>query len=82
MAREGGCARSCSILAAGGKRGMVKLIHPRANLAYGEFRASRRAIAVLHFSPQQTSFLFSECIKIKRSSSECSDFFGTGDGLL
>ncbi|XP_060719562.1 leucine-rich repeat and WD repeat-containing protein 1 isoform X1 [Tachysurus vachellii] len=59
MAREGGCARSCSILAAGGKRGMVKLIHPRANLAYGEFRASRRAISVLRFSPRQTSFLFS-----------------------
>ncbi|KAF5898332.1 leucine-rich repeat and WD repeat-containing protein 1 isoform X1 [Clarias magur] len=59
MVREGGSARSCSILAAGGKRGMVKLIHPRANLAYGEFRASRRAISVLRFSPSQTSFLFS-----------------------
>lgn len=58
MVREGGSARSCSILAAGGKRGMVKLIHPRANLAYGEFRASRRAISVLRFSPSQTSFLF------------------------
>ncbi|XP_060769425.1 leucine-rich repeat and WD repeat-containing protein 1 isoform X2 [Neoarius graeffei] len=58
MARENGCARSCSILAAGGKKGMVKLIHPRANLAYGEFRASRRAIAILRFSPRKTSFLF------------------------
>ncbi|KAI5089429.1 leucine-rich repeat and WD repeat-containing protein 1 [Silurus meridionalis] len=58
MAREGGCARSCSILAAGGKRGMVKLIHPRANLAYGEFRASRRTISMLRFSPCQSSFLF------------------------
>ncbi|MCI4394547.1 hypothetical protein PGIGA_G00170040 [Pangasianodon gigas] len=58
MAREGGCARSCSILVAGGKRGMVKLIHPRANLAYGEFRASRRAISMLRFSPCHSSFLF------------------------
>ncbi|TSP36095.1 Leucine-rich repeat and WD repeat-containing protein 1 [Bagarius yarrelli] len=58
MARENGCARSCNILATGGKRGFVKLIHPRANLAYGEFRASRRAISVLRFSPCQTSFLF------------------------
>ncbi|XP_036436805.1 leucine-rich repeat and WD repeat-containing protein 1 [Colossoma macropomum] len=58
MSREGGCARSCSILAAGGKRGVVKLIHPRVNLAYGEFRASRRAIAVLRFSPRHPSFLF------------------------
>ncbi|KAL6463459.1 hypothetical protein MHYP_G00278500 [Metynnis hypsauchen] len=58
MSREGSCARSCSILAAGGKRGMVKLIHPRVNLAYGEFRASRRAIAILRFSPCHPSFLF------------------------
>ncbi|KAI4884428.1 hypothetical protein NFI96_032096 [Prochilodus magdalenae] len=58
MSREGGCARSCTILAAGGKRGMVKLIHPRVNLAYGEFRASRRAIATLRFSPRHPSFLF------------------------
>ncbi|KAL7838495.1 hypothetical protein AOLI_G00268990 [Acnodon oligacanthus] len=58
MSRERGCARSCSILAAGGKRGMVKLIHPRVNLAYGEFRASRRAIAILRFSPHHPSFLF------------------------
>lgn len=58
MARDGGFTRSCSILAAGGKRGVVKLIHPRANLAYGEFRASRKSISMLHFSPCQTSFLF------------------------
>ncbi|XP_062844708.1 leucine-rich repeat and WD repeat-containing protein 1 [Trichomycterus rosablanca] len=55
MAREHGTARPCSVLAAGGKRGMVKLIHPRANLAYGEFRASRRAISIMRF---YTSFLF------------------------
>ncbi|XP_029925685.1 leucine-rich repeat and WD repeat-containing protein 1 isoform X2 [Myripristis murdjan] len=59
MSREGGAsARLCSILAAGGKRGLVKLIHPRNNIAYGEFRASRKALSVLHFNPRQGTFLF------------------------
>ncbi|KAJ3589863.1 hypothetical protein NHX12_010704 [Muraenolepis orangiensis] len=48
----------CSILAAGGKRGLVKLIHPRANVAYGEFRASRKTLATLQFSPREGGFLF------------------------
>ncbi|XP_068187134.1 leucine-rich repeat and WD repeat-containing protein 1 isoform X2 [Antennarius striatus] len=51
-------AQPCSILAAGGKRGLVKLIHPRNNLAYGEFRASRKSLSVLRFNHQQRSFLF------------------------
>ncbi|KAL2095004.1 hypothetical protein ACEWY4_009723 [Coilia grayii] len=58
MAVKGGVARPCSILAAAGKRGMVKLIHPMANLAFGEFRASRRAVSILRFSPCQKSYLF------------------------
>lgn len=58
MSRTGGSARPCNILAAGGKRGFVKLIHPRVNLAFGEFRASRRAISVVRFSPCNTTFLF------------------------
>ncbi|XP_061659222.1 leucine-rich repeat and WD repeat-containing protein 1 [Syngnathoides biaculeatus] len=51
----------CSILAAGGKRGLVKLIHPRCNVAYGEFRASRRALSVLCFNHRQGNFLFTGC---------------------
>ncbi|XP_043096474.1 leucine-rich repeat and WD repeat-containing protein 1 [Puntigrus tetrazona] len=58
MSRTGGSARPCNILAAGGKRGRVKLIHPRVNLAFGEFSASRRAISIMRFSPRNTSFLF------------------------
>ncbi|MGH0156949.1 UNVERIFIED_CONTAM: hypothetical protein FKN15_032726 [Acipenser sinensis] len=46
------------VLAAAGRRGVVKLIHPKASLAYGEFRASRRAVSTLCFSPAQESFLF------------------------
>lgn len=53
-------AQRCSILAAGGKRGLVKLIHPRNNVAYGEFRASRKSVAVVRFNQQQGNFLFSE----------------------
>lgn len=55
-----GSARLCSILAAGGKRGVVKLIHPRNNLAYGEFRASRKSLSVLRFHEQQGNVLFSK----------------------
>uniref|UniRef100_A0AAY5K0K4 Leucine-rich repeat and WD repeat-containing protein 1 n=1 Tax=Esox lucius TaxID=8010 RepID=A0AAY5K0K4_ESOLU len=61
MSREGnGGLRPCRILAAGGKRGLVKLLHPRANMAYGEFRASRKPLSVLRFSSHQGNFLFSE----------------------
>ncbi|XP_005809933.1 leucine-rich repeat and WD repeat-containing protein 1 [Xiphophorus maculatus] len=57
---RGGSAPSqpCSVLAAGGKRGLVKLIHPRNNMAYGEFRASRKSLSVLRFSHRQGNFLF------------------------
>uniref|UniRef100_A0A6Q2ZD17 Leucine-rich repeat and WD repeat-containing protein 1 n=1 Tax=Esox lucius TaxID=8010 RepID=A0A6Q2ZD17_ESOLU len=59
MSREGnGGLRPCRILAAGGKRGLVKLLHPRANMAYGEFRASRKPLSVLRFSSHQGNFLF------------------------
>uniref|UniRef100_A0A9J7ZA84 Leucine-rich repeats and WD repeat domain containing 1 n=1 Tax=Cyprinus carpio carpio TaxID=630221 RepID=A0A9J7ZA84_CYPCA len=58
MSRTGGSGRPCNILAAGGKRGLVKLIHPRVNLAFGEFHASRRAISIMRFSPRNASFLF------------------------
>ncbi|XP_035864814.1 leucine-rich repeat and WD repeat-containing protein 1 isoform X2 [Sander lucioperca] len=59
MSRGGGAsAQHCSILAAGGKKGLVKLIHPRNNMAYGEFRASRKALSVLRFNHRQGNFLF------------------------
>uniref|UniRef100_A0A8D3E004 Leucine-rich repeat and WD repeat-containing protein 1 n=1 Tax=Scophthalmus maximus TaxID=52904 RepID=A0A8D3E004_SCOMX len=59
MSRGGGAsAQHCSILAAGGKRGLVKLIHPRNNVAYGEFRASRKSLSVLRFNHRQGNFLF------------------------
>ncbi|XP_028277312.1 leucine-rich repeat and WD repeat-containing protein 1 [Parambassis ranga] len=51
-------AQHCSILAAGGKRGVVKLIHPRNNVAYGEFKASRKSLSVLRFNHQQGNLLF------------------------
>ncbi|XP_070773998.1 leucine-rich repeat and WD repeat-containing protein 1 [Enoplosus armatus] len=59
MSRGGGAtAQHCSILAAGGKRGLVKLIHPRNNVAYGEFRASRKSLSVLRFNHHKGNFLF------------------------
>ncbi|XP_037126122.1 leucine-rich repeat and WD repeat-containing protein 1 isoform X2 [Syngnathus acus] len=62
MSRGGGAlAQPVSILAAGGKRGLVKLIHPRCNVAYGELRVSRKALSVLRFDPRQGNFLFTGC---------------------
>ncbi|XP_015251214.1 PREDICTED: leucine-rich repeat and WD repeat-containing protein 1-like, partial [Cyprinodon variegatus] len=59
MSRGGSApSQACSILAAGGKRGLVKLIHPRNNVAYGEFRASRKSLSVLRFNHRQGNFLF------------------------
>ncbi|KAK1883151.1 Leucine-rich repeat and WD repeat-containing protein 1 [Dissostichus eleginoides] len=63
MTRGGGrssssSAQPCSVLAAGGKRGLVKLIHPRNNVAFGEFRASRKSLSVLRFNHRQGNFLF------------------------
>ncbi|XP_015222778.2 leucine-rich repeat and WD repeat-containing protein 1 [Lepisosteus oculatus] len=58
MSRAGGGVRPCGVLAVGGRRGVVKLIHARANCAYGEFRASRRALSALRFCPHRGSFLF------------------------
>uniref|UniRef100_A0A8C4GQ57 Leucine-rich repeat and WD repeat-containing protein 1 n=1 Tax=Dicentrarchus labrax TaxID=13489 RepID=A0A8C4GQ57_DICLA len=59
MSRGGNAsAQHCSILAAGGKRGLVKLIHPRNNVAYGEFRASRKSLSVLRFNHHRGNFLF------------------------
>uniref|UniRef100_A0A4W4EAD4 Origin recognition complex-associated protein n=1 Tax=Electrophorus electricus TaxID=8005 RepID=A0A4W4EAD4_ELEEL len=58
MSREGTCVRPCSVLAAGGTRGVVRLIHPRANLAYGKFRVGRRPISILRFCPRRGNFLF------------------------
>ncbi|MEQ2166063.1 hypothetical protein GOODEAATRI_023854, partial [Goodea atripinnis] len=61
MSRRGSApSQACSILAAGGKRGVVKLIHPRDNVAYGEFRASRKPLSVLRFNHRRGNFLFSE----------------------
>ncbi|XP_072303092.1 leucine-rich repeat and WD repeat-containing protein 1 isoform X1 [Eucyclogobius newberryi] len=55
---RGTASQPCSILAAGGKRGVVKLIHPWNNIAYGEFRASRKALSVLRFNPNKGNFLY------------------------
>ncbi|XP_040907300.1 leucine-rich repeat and WD repeat-containing protein 1 [Toxotes jaculatrix] len=55
---SGASAQHCSILAAGGKRGLVKLIHPRNNMAYGEFRASRKSLSVLCFNHHKGNILF------------------------
>ncbi|KAG8540224.1 hypothetical protein GDO81_019685, partial [Engystomops pustulosus] len=53
-----GQKRKINILAAGGRSGIVKLMHPKVSLCYGEIRAHKKAISVMCFSPTHDTFLF------------------------
>ncbi|XP_075052840.1 leucine-rich repeat and WD repeat-containing protein 1 [Mixophyes fleayi] len=53
-----GQRRKINILAAGGKHGVVRLMHPNVSLCYGEIKAHRKAISIMCFSPTQDTFLF------------------------
>ncbi|KAM8976615.1 leucine-rich repeat and WD repeat-containing protein 1 isoform 2-T2 [Pelodytes ibericus] len=58
MISNEGQKRKINVLAAGGKLGVVKLIHSKINLAYGEIKAHKKAISIMCFSPKQETFLF------------------------
>nr|XP_005493925.1 leucine-rich repeat and WD repeat-containing protein 1 [Zonotrichia albicollis]XP_005493926.1 leucine-rich repeat and WD repeat-containing protein 1 [Zonotrichia albicollis] len=47
-----------NILAAAGRRGIVKLIHVAADFCYGEIKAHKKPIATVCFSPTQDTHLF------------------------
>ncbi|NWT56588.1 LRWD1 protein, partial [Erythrocercus mccallii] len=49
-----------NILAAAGRRGIVKLIHVAADFCYGEIKAHKKPIATVCFSPTQETHLFSK----------------------
>ncbi|NWX50892.1 LRWD1 protein, partial [Steatornis caripensis] len=50
--------KSHNILAAAGRRGIVKLIHVAADYCYGEIKAHKKPIATVCFSPTQETHLF------------------------
>ncbi|NXP76873.1 LRWD1 protein, partial [Ramphastos sulfuratus] len=50
--------RSHNILAAAGRRGIVKLIHVASDFCYGEIKAHKKPIATICFSPAQETHLF------------------------
>ncbi|KAG9485880.1 hypothetical protein GDO78_008780 [Eleutherodactylus coqui] len=58
MASKEGQKRKINVLAAGGRFGIVRLIHPKVGLCYGEIKAHRKAISIMCFSPTQDTFLF------------------------
>uniref|UniRef100_A0A8C5M6L3 Leucine-rich repeat and WD repeat-containing protein 1 n=1 Tax=Leptobrachium leishanense TaxID=445787 RepID=A0A8C5M6L3_9ANUR len=58
MITKAGQKRKINILAAGGKLGVIKLIHPNVSLAYGDIKAHKKAISIMSFSPKQETFLF------------------------
>ncbi|NWI21284.1 LRWD1 protein, partial [Crypturellus soui] len=47
-----------NILAAAGRRGIVKLIHVAADFCYGEIKAHKKPIATICFSPTHETHLF------------------------
>uniref|UniRef100_A0A8C5T546 Leucine rich repeats and WD repeat domain containing 1 n=1 Tax=Malurus cyaneus samueli TaxID=2593467 RepID=A0A8C5T546_9PASS len=51
-----------NILAAAGRRGIVKLIHVAADFCYGEIKAHKKPIATVCFSPTQETHLFSKSV--------------------
>ncbi|XP_056414729.1 leucine-rich repeat and WD repeat-containing protein 1 [Hyla sarda] len=53
-----GQKREINVLAAGGRFGIVKLMHPKVGLCYGEIKAHKKAISIMCFSPTQDTFLF------------------------
>lgn len=54
--------RSHNILAAAGRRGIVKLIHVASDFCYGEIKAHRKPIATVCFSPDRETHLFSKSL--------------------
>ncbi|KFV65737.1 Leucine-rich repeat and WD repeat-containing protein 1, partial [Dryobates pubescens] len=58
MANSDSRRRSHNILAAAGRRGIVKLIHVASDFCYGEIKAHKKPIATVCFSPTQATHLF------------------------
>ncbi|KAG8450740.1 hypothetical protein GDO86_003133 [Hymenochirus boettgeri] len=58
MVGKNGQKRKINILAGGGKCGVVRVIHTKVNLCYGEIKAHKKAISIMAFSPKQETFLF------------------------
>ncbi|NWR12429.1 LRWD1 protein, partial [Paradoxornis webbianus] len=50
--------KALNVLAAAGRRGIVKLIHVAADFCYGEIKAHKKPIATVCFSPTQETHLF------------------------
>ncbi|XP_060704127.1 leucine-rich repeat and WD repeat-containing protein 1 isoform X1 [Hemiscyllium ocellatum] len=50
--------RKFNVLAAGGKMGVVKLMHVKVSYCYGMIKAHKKAISILYFSPKHETFLF------------------------
>uniref|UniRef100_A0A4W3J809 Leucine-rich repeat and WD repeat-containing protein 1 n=1 Tax=Callorhinchus milii TaxID=7868 RepID=A0A4W3J809_CALMI len=53
-----GHRRKLNILAVGGRKGVVKLIHTRVNYCYGQIKAHKKPISTLCFNPKRETFLF------------------------
>ncbi|XP_018429067.1 PREDICTED: leucine-rich repeat and WD repeat-containing protein 1 [Nanorana parkeri] len=58
MISNEGQKRNINVLAAGGKYGVVRLMHPKGNMCYGEIKAHKKAISIMCFSPAHDTFLF------------------------
>lgn len=60
MVTSDGRKKKHNVLAAAGRRGIVKLIHVTADYCYGEIKAHKKPIATACFSPTCETHLFSK----------------------
>lgn len=60
MVTSDGRKKRHNVLAAAGRRGIVKLIHVAADYCYGEIKAHKKPIATACFSPITETHLFSK----------------------
>ncbi|XP_038615221.1 leucine-rich repeat and WD repeat-containing protein 1 [Tachyglossus aculeatus] len=58
MLTADGRKKRYGVLAAAGRRGVVKLIHVRAGFCYGEIKAHRKPVATACFSPAHETHLY------------------------
>lgn len=59
LVTSNGMKKKHNVLAAAGRRGIVKLIHVTADYCYGEIKAHKKPIAMACFSPISETHLFS-----------------------
>lgn len=82
MVTSDGRKKKHNVLAAAGRRGIVKLIHVTADYCYGEIKAHKKPIATACFSPTCETHLFSKTPYVLQSLISSQHFSSQGKSRL